>query len=197
MEHFTSQHEHRIVLYCFPAKNSLVTRHAEKPLALSLLYVFWYCDSALSQFEKNLSQLLCQAKDLLEGGDNCISGRWQSWGKWGRTNVTKLSLLLQSAQLTRRHKIGRFSQNGTFSGRGAGGLHNCSISQDASLALSGFCQNFNSFTEGEEQLPVKRALCPATLLECRWFIPPLNANTFKLCICWHNSKAYIGKSRCT
>ena len=81
--------------------------------------------------------------------------------------MTKVSLLLQSAQLTRRHKIGRFSQNGTFSGRGAGGLHNCSISQDASLALSGFCQNFNSFTEGEEQLPVKRALCPATLLECR------------------------------
>ena len=180
LEHFTSQHKHRIVLYCFPAKNSLVTRHAEKPLALSLLYVFRYCDSALSQFEKNLSPLLCQAKDLLGGGDNCISGRWQSWGKWGRTNVTKLSLLLQSAQLTRRHKIGRFSQNGTFSGRGAGGLHNCSISQDASLALSGFCQNLNSFTEGEEQLPVKRALCPATLLECRWFIPPLNANTFKL-----------------
>ena len=61
---------------------------------------------------------------------------------------------LESAQVTRRHKIGRFSLVLTkLFHAGAGGRHNCSISPDASLALFGFCQNFNSFTAGLRPTP--------------------------------------------
>ena len=55
-----------------------------------------------------------------------------------------------------QHKVSTTSQNWAFFTRpltkwdlfhvSAGGRHNCSISRNASLALSRFCQNFNSFT---------------------------------------------------